>query len=189
MFHPKIQMFREIGFFTPRMAQRNFIRNNINYFCEDPIAPLFFTEETKQFLLSLSDLDYLKLYLNIEKYLTYNEWCVFKQTIINDNVLQYKLVNIVDLKAEILPIDLLIPIMTDYVLISHVPTAYVLRVLNSNDEFRQEIANYPAIVDFLTNRSRAQAFIWGDLLPFPFLPEEGTAGHDPLLRPMRNLHL
>lgn len=188
MFHPKIQLLSQAGLFNPRMAQRNFFRNNINYELFAPETPLFFSENTKAFLRSLDDVTYLKLYLNFERYLSDNEWYIFKTTIMNDLQLHYRVVNIVDLKSEVLPVNLLVPMMRDMVLINHIPTSYIFSVINNDSEIREEVSNYPALVDYLTNRSRAQAYIWGDLLPFPFLPEE-TAAHDPLIRPMRNLHI
>ncbi len=192
MFHPKIQLLSQAGIFNPRMAQRNFFRNNINYELFDTESPLFFSENTKTFLRSLDDVTYLKLYLNFERYLSHDEWQMFKTTVIADLQLHYRLISIVDLKSEILPVNFLVPMMRDMVLINHIPIAYIYTVLNSNEEIRAEIGNYPALMDFITsrgNRGRPQIYIWGDLIPFPYLPEEDDSEMDSAARSMNQLNI
>lgn len=185
MLHTKIQALVEVGMFNPYLAQKTFVKSKINYKIFDPEAPLFFTTATKEFLQNLDDISYLRLYLNSDNYFNREEWDIFKQTIMADYACYQRIIYIATVKIERLPIDLLIPMMHSSLLTNHIPTNYIFKIVSENPEFRKEIANHPAIVDFLTNRSRAQAYIWGDLLPFPF-PGDQT---DTINNALNNFHI
>lgn len=172
MFHPKIQLLSQAGLFNPRMAQKNFFRNNINYELDDPESPFSFSENTKIFLMSLDNLSYLKLYLNFDKYLTNDEWYIFKTTLMNDIALKLRMTSIIVYQHIIINPDLLILLMLDKEYINFIPSLYIKTLLNTDPEFRRQIANYPDLVEFVTNLDRPQLYVWGDLMPFPYLPEE-----------------
>lgn len=178
-----------LGFFSPHHFKKEFFLSNIN-FISVPINSgdmNIFTEETLVFLATLKDIDFLDLYLNTYGYFNEKQWRIFKEGVMNDMETHVRLVNYVKTETDKIPISHIIPLLRDMVLMCHVPTNYLFRLLNSNSEFRAELKNHPHIIQYLSQCNRNQHYIWGNALPAP--ADQNDVTTDILLRPMRGFHV